>query len=293
MARSKKREQEKGLDKTVGVKLTDEQVSERGALMAAKVIYVGTLRKKRREDLRSINAEIESNLDEIERLARVVTNHEENRAQADLFVDGGTTKPEEPATGREPLPSEPHKYRPSTGPHGETCKLCGSYAGDGVHVDEMPPPPISDHVFVPRVDVEGESGTDPCHTCSKPRGDHQHDGIERDGEEVIAVIAPETRIGLGLGDDVPNLGHDFEGLAGTVVCAHVAEDGTVCQRDRLSHPQAPEDAPAQDGDDEGDDEAVREFEQEAAEDAAAEQAADAALEGEPARRSASRRRAHA
>jgi len=75
------------MDEEVRVRLTDQELIDRGNVMSAKVEHIGQLRKKRREDLRSINAIIESEQDEVERLARVIRKAEEARNQGELFVD--------------------------------------------------------------------------------------------------------------------------------------------------------------------------------------------------------------
>jgi len=185
--RSKRREQEREIDKQVGVALTPVKLQEYAEVLAGKVIYVDTLRKKRREDLRSINAEIESNLDEVGRLARVITAHEENVAQGDLFI-GQTRETKEQAqralagvakvaglpAGRgrgrgspAGLPSEPHPFGGAESD--QVCNFCGSDRTDGVHADEMPsvdeaPPMVRDHQFVEAL-RENVSDVASCVTC--------------------------------------------------------------------------------------------------------------------------------
>lgn len=72
------------LDRELPVKLTPDEIEARAESIAAKLIHIGSLRKKRREDLRSINALIESEMDEVERLARVISDGVESRKQADI-----------------------------------------------------------------------------------------------------------------------------------------------------------------------------------------------------------------
>lgn len=72
------------MDRELPVKLNADEVNERAETMATKLIHIGSLRKKRREDLRSVNALIESELDEVQRLARTIIDGVEQRKQADL-----------------------------------------------------------------------------------------------------------------------------------------------------------------------------------------------------------------
>jgi len=72
------------MDAELPVKLNEHEVAERAESMASKLVHIGTLRKKRREDLRSINALIETELDEVQRLARTIVDGVEARKQADL-----------------------------------------------------------------------------------------------------------------------------------------------------------------------------------------------------------------
>lgn len=74
------------MDREVSVRLTDSEIIERAQNLAAKIEHVKILRRKRREDLRSANALIESELDEVERLARVIGSQEELRKQGELFA---------------------------------------------------------------------------------------------------------------------------------------------------------------------------------------------------------------
>ncbi len=153
--RSKRKEHETGLDKTIGVALTDIQVRERGEMLAAKVIYVETLRKKLRDDSKSTREEIKQTEKAIGALSRVITNHSENKSQRDLFIhevpqEEATKALAEVAKRADPLPSQPHQYRGD----GATCSLCGSDRRDGVHVDVDPA--WQGH------DFEGPAGTVTC-----------------------------------------------------------------------------------------------------------------------------------
>jgi hypothetical protein len=74
------------LDRELPVKLTEHEIAERGETIAAKMLRVKTLRKKRREDLRSINAQIEAELDTVQSIAETIMGGVEARKQGDLFV---------------------------------------------------------------------------------------------------------------------------------------------------------------------------------------------------------------
>lgn len=74
-------------DPELPVKLTDEQMIQRAQIMAGKLTRIQALRKKRREDLRSINALIESELDEVQRIANTIITAEEMRKQSELHFD--------------------------------------------------------------------------------------------------------------------------------------------------------------------------------------------------------------
>jgi hypothetical protein len=72
------------MDQPVRVKLTDETLIEYGQHMAAKLLHVGVLRKKKADDAKSTQALIDEELDEAQRLARIITETEEERRQGDL-----------------------------------------------------------------------------------------------------------------------------------------------------------------------------------------------------------------
>ena len=71
----------------VSIKLTKDELLERGATLAAKNLHVALLREKKRGDAKSTQALIDAELDECERLSRVITGQKELRRQGDLFVD--------------------------------------------------------------------------------------------------------------------------------------------------------------------------------------------------------------
>lgn len=181
--RSKRKEQETGMDKLVGTRLTPARREEIGQMIAVKVVDVATLRDKRREDFKSLNAQIKSEQDTIDELARMLIRDQETVAQGELFI-GQTRETKEQVQRalagvachagetKDPLPSQPHTYRGG----GETCKLCDSDRKDGVHVDEVPAvdeaaPLIRDHQFVEAL-REDVSDVPKCSSCGKTMREH-------------------------------------------------------------------------------------------------------------------------
>lgn len=75
------------MDEEVLVPLRPGELLERAKVLAAKVQDVAILRKKKTDDARATQALIDAGLDEMERLARVISAGEEDRKQGELFVD--------------------------------------------------------------------------------------------------------------------------------------------------------------------------------------------------------------
>ena len=75
------------MDDEVSVKLTVEEIAERGETIARKLIHIGAMRKQAKEAAATSKALIDSELDEVERLARVIGEQEELRRQGDLRFD--------------------------------------------------------------------------------------------------------------------------------------------------------------------------------------------------------------
>jgi len=71
-------------DPELPVRLTDDDRAERAISMAAKVLHIAALREKKRVDAKATQDLIDEDLDELERLARVLTEDQENRKQGDL-----------------------------------------------------------------------------------------------------------------------------------------------------------------------------------------------------------------
>lgn len=70
----------------VPVKLSDEELLERGENLAVKMLHIETLRTKKKNDAKRTQGLIDEELEEAARLARVITGQEEARKQGDLFV---------------------------------------------------------------------------------------------------------------------------------------------------------------------------------------------------------------
>ena len=81
------------MDEEVLVPLRPGELLERGKILAAKVQDVAILRKKKTDDARATQALIDAGLDEMERLARVISAGEEDRPQRELFVDQVVDQP--------------------------------------------------------------------------------------------------------------------------------------------------------------------------------------------------------
>ena len=70
----------------VPVKLSDEELLERGESLAQKMLHIETLRDKKKADAKRTQGLIDEELEEAARLARVITGQEEARKQGELFV---------------------------------------------------------------------------------------------------------------------------------------------------------------------------------------------------------------
>lgn len=70
----------------VPVKLSDEELLERGESLAQKMLHIETLRTKKKNDAKRTQGLIDEELEEAARLARTITGQEDARKQGDLFV---------------------------------------------------------------------------------------------------------------------------------------------------------------------------------------------------------------
>ncbi len=78
------------MEKPVPVRLTDPEMADRAQEIAAKILLVKVLRKKKRDDARNTQALIDSELDLVEVLADTITGARELRKQGELFADQET-----------------------------------------------------------------------------------------------------------------------------------------------------------------------------------------------------------
>ena len=74
------------MSQEVPVKLTDDELLERGKTLAEKNLHIESLQAKKKADAKRTQGFIDEELAEAARLARVITGQEEVRKQADLFV---------------------------------------------------------------------------------------------------------------------------------------------------------------------------------------------------------------
>lgn len=72
----------------VRVKLSEHDLAERAGIMATKLEHVRVLRRKKADDAKSTQALIDTELDELAAMARVILECEEDAKQGELFVDG-------------------------------------------------------------------------------------------------------------------------------------------------------------------------------------------------------------
>jgi hypothetical protein len=72
----------------VWVKLSEHDLAERAGIMAAKLEHVRVLRRKKSDDAKSTQALIDTELDELGAMARVILEAEDEAKQGELFVDG-------------------------------------------------------------------------------------------------------------------------------------------------------------------------------------------------------------
>lgn len=76
---------ESTMEQTVRVKLTTEQLATYADTMSIKALAIEALREKKKRDAAATQADIDQLLDELNAIAKVVQEGEEERAQRDLF----------------------------------------------------------------------------------------------------------------------------------------------------------------------------------------------------------------
>lgn len=75
----------------VRVKLSEHDLAERAGIMATKLEHVRVLRRKKSDDAKSTQALIDTELDELAAMARVILEAEDEAKQGELFADGTLT----------------------------------------------------------------------------------------------------------------------------------------------------------------------------------------------------------
>lgn len=207
------------MDEEVVVKLTDEELVERGVSMARHAAEVERLRKKKADDAKSTQALIDVELDEMQRLGRVLLDQAERRKQGDLkfgdieaaqaITDIAAAAGDTPGS----LPSEPHEYvEDPAKPGAAICATCGSDEEDAIH-------DLAKHLhpFKPRVgdttecatcgyeeaamlhrrhafEVDVVDATDLCGACELAKEDpiHQAEAAASPAEEAPALVDQDT-----------------------------------------------------------------------------------------------------
>lgn len=186
------------MDDEIEVDLTAEEVIQRAESMADKMAHVEQLREKKKKDAKSTQALIDAELDEMQRLGRVIRGAREMRKQGDLFVGQaaatqalGQVAAHAPDLGEAlnaeaapapPVPTEVHVFTAKAEGVDE-CTTCGSKGAD----------PIHPHVFVAReFDVSRVAEGEPlppdslCLTCDR-RLDHPVHVSIADVATIVAV----------------------------------------------------------------------------------------------------------
>jgi hypothetical protein len=156
----------------VTVKLTDAEIVERARTMAAKVQHLGVLRRKKRDDSKNTQALIDAELDEIERLARVIGAQEELRKQGELFADQETAATVLAEVGKKACLCPPEAM------------VVGSVLVDcPVHGDDAPVPWV---VNVSGVDAAVADDEEEHDGAEEDEDDDEQDDEDDEAEERIA-----------------------------------------------------------------------------------------------------------
>lgn len=196
-------------DRELPVKLRDDEMLDRAHTLAQKVAYREGLVDSKKSDAKKWQDQIDEADEEIARLARIINDGFENRAQMDLFAD---QLPKDQAAQRlaeiaviaakhpfiasessidscakdgcgaaagadvhvAPLPSQPHTFSPDGSGEGK-CWACGSGADDPVHAEPKVVEPTVRHAFMADAGAEGV-----CSLCGGPATSLVHGTAERD-----------------------------------------------------------------------------------------------------------------
>lgn len=235
-------------DPQLPVELTEDEKLERQFTLANKVGYRESLVESAKADAKKWKAQIEEVDAEIARLARVIREGYEDRAQMDLFANDALPKDEaarrlaevaaraakHPFVASEtaidtcaregcgaqaggevhvaPPPAEPHTFAPDGTGEGK-CWACGSGKDDPVHVEpaaapDAPSDPSEAHAYA---QAPEEAGRPPvCAVCGEDENDPRHHV-----EELLATITPDTDLGLDK-PEAATAGPDTETTPGTV-----------------------------------------------------------------------------
>lgn len=157
----------------VRVKLSEHDLAGRAQVMATKLEHVRVLRRKKADDAKSTQTLIDSELDDLAAMARVILEAEEDAKQGELFVDGTLSGLSAGIAERCSCEGGPEAEVKSP-----TCKVHGVEGGDA------PTSAACDrwHVGAPCADPE-------CWLSSKPADD--------EGTEAAAdyVVPGEVEVG--------------------------------------------------------------------------------------------------
>ncbi len=111
------------MDQVVPVKLSEHEVAERAEIMSAKLLRVKSLKRQRRETFRNFTAQIEAELEEANRIARVVAEGIEARKQSDLkFGDEVVPSTSEATEALAEIEKRAAERAPEYHKNGELCK---------------------------------------------------------------------------------------------------------------------------------------------------------------------------
>lgn len=111
------------MDREVPVKLTEHEVAERAEIMSAKLLRVKALKRQRREAHRNLTAQIEAELEEANRIARVVAEGIEARKQSELkYGDEVVPSASEATAALAELEKRSQERAPEYHKNGELCK---------------------------------------------------------------------------------------------------------------------------------------------------------------------------
>lgn len=179
------------MDDPVIVKLTEADLAERATQMATKLEHVRVLRVKLKADAKATKTLIDSELDDLERMARVVLESEEEARQGDLFVDG--------TLGRVA---------------GELAKRCTCEGGPDAEVKDSACPlhGIADGDAPLDDDEDDEDEPDDDESAGADPVDQARAMVEQASPEAVEQLAADLRA-AGIGEEAPVEGAQVVGRA--------------------------------------------------------------------------------